>query len=82
MTGAEQILTIVRRALDRGQTVEIDGLGTFRPTRAGYELIAKTRPLVFVAYAEEDLALARRLCEGIAAAGCASSAHRTAPGES
>jgi len=71
MTGAEQILTIVRRALDRGQTVEIDGLGTFRSTRTGYELIAKRRPLVFIAYAEEDLALARRLSEGIAAAGCA-----------
>jgi hypothetical protein len=71
MTCAEQILTIVRRALDRGQTVEIDGLGTFRSTRAGYELIAKTRPLVFVAYVEEDLSLARRLSEGIAAAGCA-----------
>ena len=75
MTGAEQILTIVRRELDRGQTVEIDGLGTFRPARrgtsTGYELVPRAHPQVFVAYVEEDLALARRLCDGLAAAGCA-----------
>jgi len=75
MTSQEQILAIVRRALDRGQTVEIDGLGTFRPTRhgneRGYDLIPETRPRVFVAYVQEDLPLARRLRDGIAAAGCA-----------
>ncbi|HEV3448831.1 MAG TPA: TIR domain-containing protein [Gemmataceae bacterium] len=75
MTPPEQILAIVRRALDRGQTVEIDGLGTFRPTRRGgkpgYELIPQTKPQVFVAYVQEDLALARRLRDGIASAGCA-----------
>jgi TIR domain len=75
MSPREQILTIVRRALDRGQTVEIDGLGTFRPKprghgRGGYELVPRTHPQVFVAYVEEDLALARRLRDGIAAAGC------------
>jgi len=71
MTCAEQILTIVRRALDRGQTVEIDGLGTFRPASGGgYELIAPAEPRVFIAYVEEDLVLARRLRDGIAAAGC------------
>ena len=36
MSPREQILTIVRRALDRGQTVEIDGLGTFRPKDHGH----------------------------------------------
>ena len=76
MTPPEQILAIVRRALDRGQTVEIDGLGTFRPKhrergRGAYELVPPTRPQVFVAYVQEDLALARRLRDGIAAAGCA-----------
>jgi hypothetical protein len=71
MTCAEQILTIVRRALDRGQTVEIDGLGTFRPAvGGGYELVAQAEPRVFIAYVEEDLVLARRLQDGIAAAGC------------
>lgn len=71
MTAREQILTIVRRALDRGQTVEIDGLGVFRPARCGYELIPRTQPQVFVAYVEEDLGLARRLRDGLAAAGFA-----------
>ncbi len=75
MTPREQILEIVRRALDRGRPVEIDGLGTFRSARRGgervYELIPQTQPQVFVAYVEEDLALARRLRDGIAAAGCA-----------
>src|SRR5678815_4278504 len=74
MTPQEQILAIVRRALDRGQTVEIDGLGTFHGTRRGrqrgYELMPQTRPQVFVAYVAEDLALARRLRDGIAEAGC------------
>ena len=71
VTPHKQILTIVRRALDRGQAVEIDGLGTFRPTPNGYELIPPTQPQVFVAYVEEDLPLACRLRDGLAAAGCA-----------
>lgn len=71
MTPHEQILRIVRRALDRGQTVEIDGLGTFRPTQHGYQLTPQKEPLVFIAYVEEDLALARRVRDGIAKAGCA-----------
>lgn len=74
MTTQEQILKIVRRALDRGQTVEIDGLGTFRPARhghkPGYELAPQTQPQVFIAYVKEDLALARRVRDGIAAGGC------------
>jgi hypothetical protein len=74
MTPQKHILAIVRRALDRGQTVEIDGLGTFRHTHHGnehgYDLIPETRPRVFVAYVQEDLPLARRLRNGIAAAGC------------
>ena len=75
MSPRDQILAIVRRALDRGQTVEIDGLGMFRPKQhgreRGYELVPQTKPLVFIAYVEEDLTLARRLRDGIAAAGCA-----------
>jgi hypothetical protein len=75
MSRHERILAIVRRALDRGQTVEIDGLGTFRPaphgSEHGYDLIPETRRRVFVAYVQEDLPLARRLRDGIAAAGCA-----------
>ena len=71
MSNREQILTIVRRALDRGEPVEIDGLGVFRRTRnVRYELVEPTKPQVFVAYVEEDLSRARRICEEVAAAGC------------
>ena len=68
MSLREQILTIVRRALDRGEAVEIDGLGTFRRTSDGYQLLPRPLPKVFIAYVEEDLELARRLRDGIAAA--------------
>jgi len=68
----EEILTIIRRALERGDSVEIDGLGVFRRRKdEGYELIRRRRPQVFVAYAHEDLGQARRLCEGLATLGCA-----------
>jgi hypothetical protein len=71
VTNPEGILKVVRRSLERGQTVEIDGLGMFRQGAGGaYEFIAQTEPQVFIAYVEEDLALARRLRDRIAAAGC------------
>ena len=72
MTPNEQVLAILRRSLERGETVEIDGLGIFRSTHkgGGYELIPQAQPRVFIAYVEEDLTLARRLRDGIAAAGC------------
>ena len=65
------ILKVVRRSLEHGQAVEIDGLGTFRPKAGGgYQFVAQTEPQVFIAYVEEDLLLARRLRDRIAAAGC------------
>ena len=71
MKNPQRILTMIRRSLERGQTVEIDGLGTFRRRVGGaYEFIAQTEPQVFIAYVEEDLLLARRLRDRIAAAGC------------
>ena len=70
MTKRDAISDIVRKALDRGQTVEIDGLGVFRASAEGYEFLAQTRPQVFVAYVAEDLALARRLCESLRNEGC------------
>jgi hypothetical protein len=67
----EGILRVVRRSLERGQTVEIDGLGTFRrKAGGGYKFIAQTEPQVFIAYVEEDLAPARRLRDRLAAARC------------
>jgi hypothetical protein len=71
MTNSQQILTILRRSLQRGHAVEIDGLGTFRVDRTGaYEFLPEARPMVFVAYAVEDLSVVRRLCESLARAGC------------
>jgi hypothetical protein len=68
---AKRVLAIIRRALERGQTVEIDGLGTFGTAAGGeYQFFSQTQPRVFIAYVEEDIALARRLRDGMAAAGC------------
>ena len=71
MSARDQILAIIRRALDRGQPVEIDGLGVFRPRQGDYELVPQRRPQVFVAYVAEDLARARRLCDALAKHACA-----------
>ena len=70
MTAQERMLDIVRRSLERGHSVEIDGLGRFRRGADGaYRFDAQVQPQVFVAYVEEDLAQARRLCLGLAQAG-------------
>jgi hypothetical protein len=67
-----QILKIVQQSLEEGHSVDIDGLGSFRtaPKGGGYEFVAESRPQVFVAYAVEDLAVVRRLCAALSAAGC------------
>lgn len=71
MTELGPILKIVRRSLDRGRTVEIDGLGVFRRTAGGeYAFEPQAQPQVFIAYASEDLKLARRLSDSFALAGC------------
>jgi hypothetical protein len=71
VTNSQQILKILRRSLERGHSVEIDGLGTFRVAETGaYQFLPEARPCVFVAYAVEDLEVVRRLCESLARAGC------------
>lgn len=56
--------------LSEGKAVEIDGLGVFRPKKGGgFEFIHSTRPRVFLAYVEEDLAAVRRLSEDLRSAG-------------
>jgi hypothetical protein len=65
-----RILETVRSALDAGRTVEIEGLGRFRKTESRYVFEAQNRPRVFVAYAVEDLAYARRLCCALTREGC------------
>ena len=66
----QRIVSILRRSLDRGLRVEIEGLGAFQRGPRGYTFEAQVKPQVFVAYVAEDLELARRLCESLAAAGC------------
>lgn len=70
MTQEEKIIAIVRRSLNRGQAVDIEGLGSFRFSKDRYRFSPQTRPQVFVAYVQEDLKHARRLRDGIASAGC------------
>ena len=70
MNNRQLLLEIVRRSLDAGQEVEIEGLGRFRASAQGFQFDPETEPSVFVAYAAEDLAVARRLCEDLRAAGC------------
>jgi hypothetical protein len=56
--------------LDSGCRVEIDGLGTFLPSRENvFEFIPSTKPRIFIAYVEEDLEHAVRLYSNLEAAG-------------
>lgn len=57
-----RVARIVRQAIEQGSAVEIDGLGTFLPGRnQGFRFIAQTKPRVFIAYVEEDVAAAKKL---------------------
>jgi hypothetical protein len=52
----------MREMLERGESVEIDGLGTLsRGGKHGFRFAAQTKPRVFIAYVEEDLRLAKKL---------------------
>ena len=64
------IFEIVRRSLEAGQTVEIEGLGSFHASAQGYRFDPEAQPTVFVAYAAEDLGVVRRLCDALQNAGC------------
>ena len=58
----QRIARMLRAALDDGGSVEIDGLGTLTPGgKHGFRFVPQTKPRVFIAYVEEDLAFARRL---------------------
>jgi len=62
LTPARHVARILRRALENGAAVEIDGLGTFLPGRQrGFRFIAQNTPRIFIAYVEEDLAAAKKL---------------------
>jgi hypothetical protein len=71
-SSAEQVARIVRRCLTEGGTVEIDGLGSFRPGLNGaFRFIPRTRPRIFMAYVVEDRPAVERLYDELAAHGFA-----------
>ena len=52
---SEDVARVVRRCLDEGKVVEIDGLGTFRPRKDGsFDFLPDSQPRVFIAYADEE----------------------------
>jgi hypothetical protein len=54
-SSSREVARLVKRCLEEGSSVEIDGLGVFRSIgKGGYDFIAETRPPVFLAYAVED----------------------------
>ena len=55
------IARLLRRTLQRGATVEIDGLGSLVPEASGFRFVPQTKPRIFIAYVEEDLGHAIRL---------------------
>ncbi len=64
-SSSAQVAGLVKHCLERGGSVEIDGLGLFRPVPAGgFEFVPQTRRKVFLAYAQEDAAAAQRLYDG------------------
>jgi hypothetical protein len=65
----EKVSNVVREALGRGATVEIDGLGSFRKVGNGYRFHPSDRPRVFLAYVHEDAAKASRIYEAFLQAG-------------
>ena len=65
----EKVAGIVRDALGRGATVDIDGLGSFCKIGKRYRFQASDRPRVFVAYAHEDATQAARIFDTLLAAG-------------
>lgn len=59
---SEQVALIVRQCLERGGSVEIDGLGEFRSdSNGGFQFLPHTQPKIFLAYVAEDLEPAEKL---------------------
>ena len=62
-TDSEQVALILRECLEEGSSIEINGLGVFRPgRRGGFVFESRRTRRVFIAYAVEDAptALVRR----------------------
>ncbi len=66
----EHVAAVVRRCLERGDQVEIDGLGVFRPDGSQqFRFIPCNRARVFLAYVTEDGERAERLYDRLTEAG-------------
>jgi len=65
-----RIARVFREALERGGSIEIDGLGTLSPGgRRGFRFVAETKPRVFIAYVQEDLSFAKKLYRALETSG-------------
>lgn len=72
LPGADRrlIARIVREALERGASVEIDGLGTFQTDASGgYRFVRYCAKKVFIGYVTEDAEYASRLFDELLEAG-------------
>jgi hypothetical protein len=65
-----RVARVLSEALKRGESVEIDGLGTLWPAgNHGFRFVAQNKPRVFIAYVEEDLSFAKKLYRAFEANG-------------
>jgi len=61
-SSSAEIAFLVRKCLEEGNLVEIDGLGVFRPDGSGgFDFEPNTRPRIFLAYVTEDVAWVDRI---------------------
>jgi hypothetical protein len=67
---ARRIAGLLREALERGGSVEIDGLGILTPGgKHGFRFVAQSKPRVFIAYVQEDLSFAKKLYRALEESG-------------
>ena len=65
-----RLARVLGEALKRGESVEMDGLGTLWPAgKGGFRFVTQNKPRVFVAYVEEDLSFAKKLYRAFEANG-------------
>ena len=65
-SSSRDVARLVRRCLEEGGTVEINGLGVFRTNaEGGFEFTAEDRPQVFLAYSVEDYAAVEHLADAL-----------------
>lgn len=64
LSSVEFLSGLLKRCLDEGHAVKIDRLGVFSSDGANrFEFTPARKPRVFVAYAAEDGAIVKRLCD-------------------